>query len=372
MLPKLYFAGQKLVTKFKENLIVYIFFFCLIFFILFGVSEIKTVVKLIWNVNLFFLIIALCLVFLHFLFFTLHLQDVLKKAGQRLGLWFLFKIAIAMNFVDIVVPSQRIGGHIFLFKSLRKKEISKEKRSLSMFISGIANFTVDFIIFLIATIYCLLFIESMTIKIMIAAITGIFFILYVPIAPFFFTSKGEKYVITFFRKIPKRFIERFIKNFSERAEGVFRGYFNEMKKLRPKDWFMPMFFMFLNRIFIYLCLFFSMLSLGYYARIDKVVIAKIIAVAIGFFSYVKIGFFEGALALLLSALAIDYNVAVTSTLIFRLISLWLPTVIGFIFFREIMKKEQEKKQEKTEGEEKKKTKEQNTRAKQKTIQKTTK
>ena len=324
--------------KIKENLVVSIFFLLLILFILLNFSDIKKVLNLIYKANWLFLSIALLCVFLHIFSFSLHLRDVLKKAGEKANVWFLTKIAIAMTFVDTVLPSQRIGGHIFLFKSLRKKEIVKEKRSLVFFISGIANFTVDFIIFLIATIYTVIFIKSNVVKILLLAMTGIFFILYVPIAPFFFSSKGEKYVIGFFRKLPKKWLDKIIKDFSKRAEGVFKGYYKEKKRLKPRDWFMPLLFMLFNRIFLYLTLFFSVLSLNYYISIDKVLIAEILSMGIAFFSFVKIGFFEGALALALTGLSIDYNVALTSTLIFRFLSFWLPTLIGYLFFRQMMKR----------------------------------
>jgi len=325
-------------TKIKENLAISLFFLLLILFILLNFSDIGKIARLIYRANWVFLTACLLCVFLHIFSFSLHLRDVLKKAGEKTSVWFLTKIAIAMTFIDTVLPSQRIGGHIFLFKSLRKKEITKEKRSLVMFISGIANFTVDFIIFLLATIYVLIFVQSKVAKITLGVITGIFFILYVPIAPFFFSSKGEKYVLGFFRKLPKRLLNKIIKNFSERAEGVFVGYFKEMKRLRARDWFMPLFFMFLNRIFLYATLFFSFLSLNYYVPLSKVVVTETIATGIAFFSFIKIGFFEGAMALTLAALAIDYNVALTSTLLFRFFTLWLPTLVGYIFFRHMMKK----------------------------------
>ena len=101
---------------------------------------------------------------------------------------------------------------------------------------------------------------------------------------------------------------------------------------------MPLLFMLFNRIFLYLTLFFSVLSLNYYISIDKVLIAEILSMGIAFFSFVKIGFFEGALALALTGLSIDYNVALTSTLIFRFLSFWLPTLIGYLFFRQMMKR----------------------------------
>ncbi|MEM2932963.1 MAG: lysylphosphatidylglycerol synthase transmembrane domain-containing protein [Candidatus Pacearchaeota archaeon] len=323
--------------KNKEHLIINLFLFLFIILIFLKFSEIREVGKLFWQVNWFWLGAALFSQFLAFFVFALHVKDVLSKVRVKIGSWFLTKIVIAMHFVDFVIPSQRIGGHIFLFKSLRKENIDKDKRSFSIIVSGIVNFGVDFIIFIFTTIYVFLFIESTIIKVLIAIFTGVFFLLYVPSVPFFLFLKGEEKVIWFFRKIPKKWLDKIITNFSERAEGVFRGYYNEKKNLRARDWLMPFFFMFLNRIFTYTSLFFVFFSLGSYVSIEKILIAEIVSAGVAFFSYIKIGFFEGALILALNALGINYNLAFTSTLLFRVINLWIPSFIGYLFFRNIVK-----------------------------------
>ncbi|MEM1535300.1 MAG: lysylphosphatidylglycerol synthase transmembrane domain-containing protein [Candidatus Pacearchaeota archaeon] len=328
------------IQKGKRQLLINIFFFLLIIFILLNFAQIKQVGGLFKHIIWYWFVIALFSQFLNFFSFALHIKEVLKKVNEKVSLWFLTKLVIAMQFVDTIVPSQRIGGHIFIFKSLRQKVASKPKRSFTIFVSGIANFGVDFLIFVVATIYAFFFIKASIIRILLLIFTGIFFILYVPISPFFFSSKGKPYVIAFFRKIPKKWLDRIIVNFSERAEGVFRGYYRAKRNIKAKDWFMPFFFMFLNRVFLYITLFFVVLSFNQYVSLDKLIIAEIVTAGIAFFSYIKIGFFEGALALTLSALGISYELAVTSTIIFRLLNLWIPTIIGFFFFRGLMKEKQ--------------------------------
>jgi uncharacterized protein (TIRG00374 family) len=310
-----------------------LFFFLFILFILLKVAEIKELINIIKRINPFWLILALFLQYLSFLFVAIFMHEMLLDLKTRNGIWFLTKLNIAATFVDVVIPSQGVSSGIFIFKALGKENIGRGKRAVVIFFSFLINYAIYFLLFGISIIYFFLNFKNLEITI------GLLLVFLVMLLIFLFISialSRQELTIKIFDKLPSKIINKFIKNFEKRSKDVLIDFHKERKKYKF-DFYRYGLLMFLSYICRIFVLLFAVLALNYHLTFDKILIAFMFSSIISFISYVKLGFFELGLVIALFAIGIDYNLALATTLVFRLVNFWIPFVFGYIFFRKIVK-----------------------------------
>jgi len=318
----------------KTRIILTLFFFLFIIFILLRVAEIKSLIRILTKINPFWLILAIFIQYLSFLIMSIFMHEMLLDMKTKIKISFLTKLNIAASFVDVVLPSQGISAGVFIFKLLGKQNISKGKRAILLFFTFIINYFVYFLLLIISTIYFYLYFKNLEITIglsLFLLILFLFFLFFV-----FIFLKDENFIIKTFDRLPLKFINRFIKDFENRGREVLIEFYKERKKYKF-DFYRYGLLMFLSYICRILVLFFIALSLNYNLSFDKAIIAFMFSSFISLVSYIKLGFFELGLVIALLGVGIEYNLALTTTLLFRLVSFWIPFVFGYIFFRKIMR-----------------------------------
>jgi len=321
-------------NKKSARIILTIFLFLFVLFILLRVAEIKNLIKIISNSNPFWLLLALFFQYLSFLFASLSMHEMFLDMNVKVRVWFLTKLNIAATFVDAVLPSQGISAGFFMFKALAKQNLEQGKRAIHLIFSFTINYAVFIILFAVSIFYFYLNFKSIGITIGLSLFLFIivaFFLLFLFI---FFVS--QDLAVRIINRLPLKLINKFIKNFDERSKNILIGFYKERKKYKF-DFYRYGLLMFLSYVCKLLAFFLAILSLNYNLSFDKVIISFVFSSILSIISYVKLGFFELGLVLSLLALGIEYNLALATALVFRLISFWIPFVFGYVFFRKIIK-----------------------------------
>lgn len=330
--------GKKFKIKFSKKLSIELIFFILILYLLLRFVEIKEFIKLIFQIKWSWFFLALFAQFLSFLFFALFKHELLKEMKEKISIAFLTKLSVAMAFIDIIIPSQSISGHVFLFKALGKKKINKGKRSIIMITNFLMNYIVFFSLLALSIIYSIFYFKNL-INAFSLILFSLFLIFLLLLLVFFYRENSRDLLISLNKKIPKLFklpINKFIKNFDKRFELLVRDYYKERKryKFQNNRLLLLTFLSYFSRILVLL---FVVLSLNYYLTFDKILIIYVLASIISFISYLRLGFFEAGLTLALLGIGLNYNLALATTIVFRVINLWLPLFFGYFFTRRIIR-----------------------------------
>jgi uncharacterized protein (TIRG00374 family) len=333
--------GKKKKLFSRANLIFY--FFSVIVFAL-GVyyfSDIKKDIKLLRNVNLGWLGIAiLAQVCTYFLGAVIY-YDLLRafKVKKPPGLGQLLQANVAALFLNQAVPIAGLSGSTFFFNFLVKR-----------------NIAVSYILPLIV-IELLAFYAAMEIIILFAA-TACLFLQKAPLLFFGFFAGGflayflfgfliavigrQKTLKTLYKKLTGL---KFIRKWLQRREASFPGKteLNEIKT--PERIFLEHKATILKTVGWQVCIFladaFTIFALFYGlsapVSIITVIVVLICSKIISLLPFLpgSLILYEGGMTFFFVSLGVPFNTAVIVTLLYRILSFWLPIPVGLFIYRKL-------------------------------------
>ena len=311
--------------KFKNLIIASLAFFVLILLIMFKFVELKEIATLLIKLNLLFFALAFLSQFLVFSFITSFYRVIEKN----ISFWNFFKISRAKSFVDIVIPSFSLGGS-FAFYYFLKRKIAKNRAFFLISLDLFLNFLITFLFFIFSLIFLFKYIAPDISLLIIGIILLIAFVLLTRIL---WTKTGQRHFkafVFFFLKKKPRIKSRFLKSFNQ---------LTKHGRIKKKILLPSFALVILTYLFRLLTLALVFLSIGYKIDLLVLIVGYFISVFISAFSYIKLGVYEAIMALTYTRLGVGYEIALTATLIYRLIAFWIPLLIGFLCFRNLLKED---------------------------------
>ena len=336
-------SGQgKLIPRSR---LFFIIFAALIFiFVIYYFSQIKTEVRLLKKVNIYWLAAALSSQFATYFFTAIIYRFLLRahRVEHLPGLWQLLKASIISLFFNQTVPSAGISGNTYFFNFLSKRNI-RVSQIISLILAELLIFyaAMEFIILLLLaisfTIYKVRHVFTITLY------AG--FVVYFVFGIFISFAGRKKFIDRLNNKIQKvKFIKKIFKRVTEQIE---------QQGLSKKE---TNLFTFLNRnrgavikVFLFQLLVVASDAFTIYALFWGLGIAvSPVVVLLGLVGTRVISllpFLPGALILFESSmtfffvkLGVPLGTAVIVTLLFRFLSFWLPIPIGLFLYKRWLRK----------------------------------
>lgn len=333
------------ISDHKERLIprsrlLFIIFSALIFiFVVYYFSEIKTEVKLLKKVNVYWLVVALLSQFATYFFTALIYRFLL--GAQRLehlpGVWALLKASVISLFFNQTVPSAGISGNTYFFHFLTKLNI-RVSQILSVILAELLIFyaAVEVIIlFLLVTCYINYRVPHAFIITLWAGVA-----VYLVFGTLISLVGRKKFINRLYEKIQKvRFLkkrfERVIQNIQR--QGLSKEEVNLLIFLKNNKKAVVKVFLFQLLVFVSDGFTVYALFSGVGFPVSPMVVllglisTRIVAV-LPFLPGALI-LFESSMSFFFVSLGIPLATAVIVTLLFRLLSFWFPIPIGLFLYR---------------------------------------
>lgn len=308
-------------------------FLIFVIIILMRFAELQQIASLLQKISWSWFAIALVLQFLVYASLAGLYKTILteKRKQNKIPFWHLFRTAIAMVFVDHTLPSFSASGNILLYHAARKKKIKEGRASLLVALNVFLNFVFYFAVFIAGLIYLLIskqIISFQWIWLSIALIV-IFFTLLTRIL---FTISGQHHFKAFIAFILKRWPKAQARTSKHLSE-----LYNAKKQLRKSSFCLALMFAFFVSLFKIAAIGAVFMALGHVINLGVLITGYFITAFLSTVSYIRIGVYELAMTGAYTGLGIEYNLAFTATLLYRLIAFWLPLLLGFIFFRNLIK-----------------------------------
>ena len=317
-----------------KRLLIGILFLIFVLIIFLQRLELQQIVDLLKNVRVGWLFVAILAQFAVFAFSAGLYKAILGKGKKEksVSFFYLFKTIPAMIFVDHAVPSFSASGNVLLYYVTRKKKISQGKASLLIGLNLFINFFFYFIILIIGVIY--LFASKETISPGLVWIFALTIVSFIIINRILWTSSGQRH----FKAIMAWLLKKWPKA-KKRTLALLDNLYKTKRNMKKGQLSLCFFFGLLIYIFKIAVILFVFLALSHFINFGVLLVGYVIATVISVISYIRIGIYELAMTVAYSNLGIAQEVALTATLLYRGITFWLSMLIGFIFFRILIKKE---------------------------------
>lgn len=328
-----------------KTLIVILLFAIGLYFLVPKLIGLPEAIKLILQVNKFYLFIAIIFEILSYVGAAILLGVILFQMGYKIKFWDRFRIGSIAAFAIHFFPVGNLGQGALDFFFLRKQKVETGSILLMLILRIIFTYAAFLLIFL----YGLVLVPTAPhMKVSPRIISFILtFLIVGGISYMFYLYKNKNK----FRKIWNRFLRFFDtffskirgKKVSERQESeVFEDIYEGIGLFGKKK--RSSIFALMAGLMYWLgditCFYFVFLSFGYHIHIGVLIFGYCIASFLGMISFIPggLGVTEGTMGLLYSALGVPASLALMSVLVFRFFSFWILIPFGLYSFISLNKK----------------------------------
>ncbi|MBI2671179.1 flippase-like domain-containing protein [Candidatus Woesearchaeota archaeon] len=319
----------------------FIFLVSIIFAIIINFDEIKKIIKILFDINLNLILLIILLQLINFAIIAVTYKTILKALNYSINFIKLFNLSIVTISLNSIYPPMGLFGNIALFHSLKNEHKIQEGKILIMMILYLIALISSFLLILIFSLLFFIIAKKLAKIDMFLLVANTFLVITIALLLYAFVKNKknfidflEKFLIKTFKffKITWR-KEKFLHILEEFYEGG-----NIIKKDK-RHFLVPILFLLVKHFIDTFSIFLIFNSFGVKINILIVVFGIAIANVISLFSLIPggIGVFEISMAASFFVLGIDVNIAIASVLVFRLVSYWLPILIGFFLYKSALK-----------------------------------
>ncbi|MBW9223324.1 flippase-like domain-containing protein [Methanothermococcus sp. SCGC AD-155-E23] len=295
-----------------------------------GISE---VVSLLLSTDPYMFLLAVLVYFLGCFVLTLRWNTILSISNYRASLKNLFLLIMMGQFINNITPSMRGGSEPFRAYYLSKLEGIPKSISFS---SVIVERVLDTIAFLILSFFVILYLlikgipiveELVVIWLLIGAlmVTGVYLIMHRSL-PYRVASKLIKLISTISsRSIPEREVHKSIEDLQQ---NILFLHHNRRKMVLP--FVLTFLWWFLDILKNYILF----LSIGYYISPVVLSLTYLVSLLVGLLPTLpgSLGVSDALSITLYSYFGIPHSISTTGTLLDRVVSYIIPTVLGFLAY----------------------------------------
>ncbi len=278
-------------------------------------------------------------------------QSYLKTLDEKLPLWTLYKFGLEMNFVNSVFPSGGASGFGYIGIRLKKLGVPVSKSTLTQVTRHTLTF-LSFIFYLVVALFLLAIVGNasrlmvlISSTIIFLVIAGFIFLIYIVssrsrIRRFTaFLPKLINVVIGVFRKKNKQTID------ISRIEKLFGDLHDDYLQVR-KNWTqlkVPFLWTLVMNLTEILTIYVVYLAFGEVVNPGAVIIAYAVANIAGLIAIIPggIGVYEGLMTLVMASAGIPKALALSATIVYRVLNMIIFLPIGFVFYQLALKGEKE-------------------------------
>lgn len=306
-------------------------------------SQIFETFKKLADLNFFWLILILPLQVFNYLSVAKFYQSYLKELGENINTKKLYAIALEINFINNVFPSGGVSGFGYLRSRLKRMGVPTSKSTLTQLSRHSLTF-LSFIIYLLFAMFLLSLFGNAS-RLMVFVSLSIIFLVIVGAALLIYlissASRIKKFVATLPNLINAIF-NRFKNNHRptidvdriERTFGQLHSDYMHIRKnwsslKRPFMWTMLMNFTELSTIFVVYLAFGSLVNPG------AIIVGYAVASIAGLISILPggVGVYEGLMTAILTSAGIPNALALSATLVYRVMTMVIFLPIGFVLYQ---------------------------------------
>lgn len=298
-----------------------------------GIDQVINALKI---AKLEFIAIAIAMQFFTFFLYALRWKILNNVAGINVGIKRLLPMVLVGLAVNNITPSGRGGGEPVRAYILSREESYPMEETFATVVADRALDTFPFIVLAVLTIIGMTLsfnFDTWLLVLMVVAVIAILIVLilliYMSVNPNF-GQRIEGWIIGLVR----RFYKKNSEEFEEKIHDVIVGFQDTMKMVisNKKVLYYAMPLSFVIWIFEILRVYFVFMSFG--AVVSPVVIGEvfILACLAGMIPLLPggLGAVDGIMILFYSAAGITASISAAATVIERLISFWMATIIGMV------------------------------------------
>lgn len=301
------------------------------------------------RLNIMWLLLVIPLQLLNYFSAAKFYQSYLKTLGEQVRLRELYKVALEMNFVNNVFPSGGVSGFGYLGFRLRKLGVKASKSTLLQTSRHFLTF-ISFIVYLVIAIVLLsIFGSASRFIIMIASSLSTFIVIGTVFVLYIISSKSrvklfmaalpkfinQLYGIVNKKKQPVINIERIEKLFEDLHVDfvLVRGNWQALRA--PFLWTMLMNLTEIATIFVVYLSFAELVNPG------AIIISYAVANIAGLVSILPggVGVYEGLMTGAMASAGINEALALSATVVYRILNMSIFLPIGYVLYQRILKQE---------------------------------
>ena len=299
-----------------------------------GIDEVLNALHL---ANIYYIILAIVLEFFAYFLYTLRWEIINKIADKDLGFKKLLPMVLVSLAVNNITPSGRGGGEPVRAYLLTKEGGGPFSETFATVIADRALDTFPFIILAVITIVALIFnlnLNPIVVVVMIAAVITIIIVVFLIVYMSINESFGEKVTKWLANLTIKIFKKKDPEVLKKRVYGAVNGFQSTMRDMVSDKniiyYALPLsfFIWFIEILRVYI------VFLAFGSPVSLILIGEVFIVAslIGMIPALPggLGAVDGVMILLYATSGISPSISAAATVIERLISFWMTTIIGFL------------------------------------------
>ena len=323
----------------KSQIFFYLFAIVIFIFVLYYFSEIKSGIKLLEKVNIYWLIIAVISQACTYVLGAIIYRQLLRLFTRKpFGFWKLIQANIVALFLNQAVPSAGISGNTFFFNFFRKKDIPTQ-HVLSLISIELLSFYAAMEVVTIFAILTSLILHKLSILFVSILCGGL--LLYALFALAIGLAGRKRSIALLFKKIKRiKICDKLVEKLKSRWSAVSLGEMENPEQLilEHKG---KMFTVLLYQVIIFLTDSFTIyalfrglgISVSYLYTFIALIAAKIISTLP--ISPGGLILYESSMTFFFVKLALPVGASITVTLLYRILSFWLPMPIGFFMYKKL-------------------------------------
>jgi uncharacterized protein (TIRG00374 family) len=329
---------EQVVSFSKSKIFFYIFSIIVFGLFIYYYSTIKGGVKIFATLNPVWIVVALVTQGSTYFFGALIYRNLLRALTIEplISVKELFQAAIVTLFVTQTIPSASVSGHMFFFNFLKKRNVS-EDRALSLILIELLTFYSGIILIIIGLLLVCFCSASMPMFFVPILFGGLVVYVILALLVEFF---GKGHVVSFLmRKISNiSFLKKRIKKYERVSSWTPQSPLEICLKHRR---------VILWSVILQCCIFFADGVTVYALFRGLNVSASFLVVFMGLILTIAISLlpispgallvYEASMTFFYASLGIPVVIAATVTLLYRIVSFWVPIPIGLFFYRKLQR-----------------------------------
>ena len=330
---------KKLISRSK--LIFYIFSVFIFLFVVYYFSKIKTEIKLLGKVNVYWLLPAVLAQGCTYLFNAIIYRSLLGayKLQKLPSLWDLFQVSIVSLFFNQTVPSAGVSGNTFFFNFLVKRNMPIPK-IISLILAELLTFYAAMELIVVFFLIGFLFFHKLPSVFLTVLIAG--FAIYIVFGVLIIVVGKKRSFDLLYKKIKRiKFIKKFFENLKQKwqQQATLKREEHALFFLRDNKWIAIKTLLFQLIIFAAdgFTLFALFNGLGVHASAFVVLLSLACTKIISILPFLpgSLILYESGMTYFFVGLGIPFGPSIIVTLLYRLFSFWVPIPIGLVLYRRL-------------------------------------
>lgn len=275
-------------------------------------------------------------------------KDYFKSQGEELKIKTMYSVALELNFVNHVFPSGGVSGFSYLNLRMKQSGIGSAKSALAQLLRFTMTFT-SFLVLLFIGMFILSF-RRHTSPLTILIGSSLAFLTLIGVLVGGFIISDEKRIKSFVGFLPK-VVNRIVRLFRrkkpniidiERVEHAMTELHGDYVILaqNPKKLVRPFWWAMLVNVTDLLTIYTVYLAFGSLINPGALILAYGVANFAGLVAVLPggVGIYEGLMTATLAGAGVDKALALSATVVYRVLNMMLFLPIGYVLYRRVLKR----------------------------------